>query len=123
MQCRICAPRRDLGGHLTDEEENGTKSRGSPQEWYPSLVDAKDGNADAVATIGLSGDLDTANPICNEFDTMEITGAEASPRQREFVSLFGNHGIVGSVCADDYEPYFTEAVSIIEGACDQFIPK
>jgi hypothetical protein len=29
---------------------------------------------------------------------------------------------MGSVCADDYVPFFTEAVGLIDTACDEYTP-
>ena len=48
--------------------------------------------------------------------------AEPAPRLREFTQSFG-YGSVGPVCAADYAPFFEAAVSVIESACDDFIPQ
>ena len=41
-------------------------------------------------------------------------------RVMDFTNMF-THGFVGRIC-DDFGPYFTEAVSVVGGACDGFVP-
>jgi hypothetical protein len=36
--------------------------------------------------------------------------------------MFGDNGVVGSVCEADYAPFFSSAVSVIQSACDDFVP-
>src|SRR5690606_7269303 len=88
---------------ITDEEDN-MKSPGDPQAWYDALVANKNGNADAVSVLGLFGDGDLPNGICQPLQN--DVGAEPAPRLREFVELFGDRGVAGSICADDYIPFF-----------------
>ena len=46
-------------------------------------------------------------------------GAEPSPRLREFVDSFGDHGVAGSVCADSYQQFYLDAVGIIDTKCEE----
>ncbi|SFD64274.1 His Kinase A (phospho-acceptor) domain-containing protein [Nannocystis exedens] len=80
-------------------------------------------DADAVVVLGLVGDGNLDGGLCpaGGGPNMDGTGAEASPRLQEFVDLFEN-GVIGSVCATDYTPFFTEAVGVIDFACDVFEP-
>lgn len=101
-------------------------SSGNPDTWVAAVVAAKAGNEAAAVVLSLLGDcdlggscqgivLDTANPAA------PVTGAEPAPRIRQFTESFG-FGSVGPVCAADYTPFFLDAVSVIESACDDFVP-
>ena len=103
-----------------------TNSTGSPAAWKEAIVDAKSGDATSAVVLALIGDcdaegtcpgiaLDVLNPAA------PITGAEPAPRLREFATSF-EYGTVGPVCAADYAPFFEEAVSVIESACEDFVP-
>ncbi len=114
---------------ITDEDDNGPNandlegdSAGSPQAWVDALVEAKHGNRDAVIAMSLIGDGDTPDGICTPLDPATFEGAEPAPRIREFTQLWGEHGIVGSVCADSYVAFFESAVETIGSACDEFVP-
>jgi hypothetical protein len=104
---------------ITDEEDNG-KSQGDPTTWMQAVLDAKNGNQDGVVPLGLVGDTDLPGGICQPYNNGG--GAEPAPRLREFVSLF-DHGMWGSVCASDYAPFFLDAVSVIDTACDEYVPE
>jgi hypothetical protein len=115
---------------ITDEDDNGPHaddlegdSMGSPQVWYDALVQAKNGNDNAVVAMALIGDGDTPTGICEPLDPETYLGAEPAPRIREFVGLWGDHGIVGSVCSDTYVDFFQSAVETIGSACDEFVPE
>lgn len=107
-----------------DANEDGkTGSPGGPQEWYDALVAAKGGNADAVVVLGLVGDGNMNGGACDqdaEADKEGLAGSPA-PRLQEFVGKF-THGAIGSVCADDYAPFFTSGIGLIDQACDAFAP-
>ena len=106
---------------ITDEDDNaGGGSLGTPDGWKAALVAAKKGDPTAVVVLGLFGNGDLPNAICPPL--MENTGAEPSPRLRQFVDSFGDKGIAGSVCAPSYKDFFQKAVAIIDNTCDGFIP-
>jgi hypothetical protein len=101
---------------VTDEDDNaGDGSSGSPDLWRQALIDAKNGNEDAIVVLGLFGDDDLPNAICQG-------GAESSPRLRQFVDSFGDKGLFGSICAPDYDTFFQMAVDTIDTTCDEFMP-
>jgi hypothetical protein len=106
---------------ITDEEDI-MKSPGTPATWYQHLVDVKNGNPDAVVVLGLIGDNDLPNAQCPPFDPDQGQGAEPSPNLRSFVQMFGDKGVLGSVCAPNYGPFFVDAVSVIDVTCDEFEP-
>ena len=101
---------------ITDEEDR--RSRGEPEEWRQLLLDRKYGNPDALVMLGLVGDnnLDAGllGGPCRALD------ADGAPRLQRFVNSLS--GVLGSVCAPDYAPFFETAVSSIDTACDEFVP-
>jgi hypothetical protein len=117
---------------ITDEEDDhqapgpgspgGSGSPGEPADWYAELLAAKGAREDAVVVLGLIGDTDQPGAVCAPLSALQGTGAEPSPRLRDFVGRFGARGHAGSVCAPDYTPFFAEAVSVVDAACDEFIP-
>jgi hypothetical protein len=101
---------------VTDEDDNaGDGSSGGVDIWRQALIDAKNGNEDAIVTLGLFGDDDLPNAICNG-------GAETSPRLRQFLESWGDKGLFGSICAQDYDDFFQAAVDLIDTTCDEFMP-
>ncbi len=106
---------------ITDEEDV-EKSPGDPASWYADLVAIKNGDPSAIVVLGLIGDTGQPGAVCQPFDDEGVNGAEDGVRLRQYVQLFGDHGVLGSVCAADYAPFFTDAVGIIDLACDEFEP-
>jgi hypothetical protein len=100
---------------ITDEDDNpGDGSEGNVEGWRNALISAKHGDEKAVVVLGLFGDGDPMGGTCS--------GAEASPRLRQFVDSWGDLGFSGSVCAASYQPFFAEAVGLISTACEDFVP-
>lgn len=91
---------------------------GSPQQWYDAVVSAKLGVAQNIVVLGLIGTEDAgfADGGCF-WDSPPRTS-----RFREFVDLFGERGLQGNVCEEDYNSFFAEAVGLIDTACDDFVP-
>jgi hypothetical protein len=100
-------------------------SAGDPMSWIDQVVASKN-DEDAIVVLGLLGDCD-AGGICPGISVdlfnpdTPITGAEPAPRLRLFVGSFP-FGSLGPICAPDYSPFFEDAVSVIESACDEFVP-
>ncbi len=93
---------------ITDEDDDqGDGSEGTPASWKTALVSAKNEDPEAIVMLGLFG-----HDGC----------AEKSVRLEEFAASFGDHGFTGSICADSYDAFFADAVAIIEGTCDDFMP-
>jgi hypothetical protein len=89
-------------------------STGDPMSWYDGVIAAKLGipeNAAALALVNYVGG--PCEPTYGYDDGANIV---------EFVSHFGENGFLGGICEVDYGPIFTEAVGIIEGACENFVP-
>jgi hypothetical protein len=103
---------------ITDEEDL-QKSMGDPASWKQALVAAKNGNEKAVVPLALVGDSDMQQAVCPPYDQ---DGAEGAPRLRQWAESFP-YGSWGSVCTPDYTDFFHDAVSVIDTACDDFIPE
>ena len=80
------------------------------------LLAAKNNDENAIVMLGLIGDPDVANGVCTV-----MGDAEGSPRLRTFAESFV-YGSWGSICAMNYTPFFHDAVSVIDTACDDFQP-
>ena len=98
---------------IISDEDDVDQSMGNPASWKQALVDAKGGNEEAVVVLGLVGDGGAMGGQC--------PGDVDAPALRSFTESFP-YGVVGSVCAPDYSPFFVQAVSVIDTACDEFVP-
>jgi hypothetical protein len=107
---------------ITDEDDDPTDSWGTPNDWYAELAEAKNGDDQAIVVLGLFGDNDQPDGICEPLSHDFAVGAEAAPRLREFVGMWGARGHAGSICSGDYAPFFMAAVDSIGQACDDFVP-
>ena len=90
-------------------------SPGDPTTWKQAIVNAKNGDEKAAVVLGLVGDNGLPGAIC----TNQL--AEASPRLRQFADSF-TYGSWGSICSLDYTPFFHDAVTVVDSACDDFTP-
>lgn len=116
---------------ITDEEDDHEVdgcnqlpqqgSDGEPAGWFQSIVAAKGGNEKNVVMLALVGP-DGAD-ACPPLDKCAggIQGAEVATRILEFTNMF-TFGFVGQVCAPSYDTFFQDAVSVIQSACDDFVP-
>ena len=90
------------------------EDEGVPQEWYDAVVAAKKGNVQSIVVAGLT--LVPEDPDCA--GNGDIKGMH----WQEFVTMWGDHGLMSTICAADYAPFFAQAVDIIDDACDNFVP-
>jgi hypothetical protein len=111
---------------ITDEDDAGNDpymtSPGDPSGWYNDLSAVKDYDPNALVVLGLLGDTDDPDGLCEPYSEGSGEGAEHATRLREFVGHFGDKGLTGSVCAPSYATFFEEAVALIDTTCDDFIP-
>jgi hypothetical protein len=111
---------------ITDEEDTNTDdpgegSPGEPADWYNAVVAAKGGVPTAAVVLGLVGDGNRPGGLCPPLGGIYDDAADPAPRLQAFVEMFPR-GVIGSVCASDYTPFFLEAVSVIDHACEEFVP-
>ncbi|MEE9383750.1 MAG: hypothetical protein V3V08_10080 [Nannocystaceae bacterium] len=108
---------------ITDEEDDDEDgeglwgSDGEPDDWFDAVIDAK-GKMENVVALSLIGTSPPNN--CPTWDGS--SGAEVGTRIREFTEMFGAHGVIGDVCAEDYGGFFSDVMELIEQACDDFDP-
>lgn len=103
---------------ITDGDDES--SSGNPETWRQTLLDAKHNDPKALVVLGLVGDNNLDQGLrggpCSFFE------AGGAPALQSFAQSFGERGLLASVCAEDYSPFFEEAVSTIDTACDEFVP-
>lgn len=93
----------------SDEQRQGV-----PQQWYEDLLAVKCGREDAIVMLVLTGDYGQEDGVCTERQ-------QYSPKLIEFGELFGEQGFVGSICSDDYTPFFSAAVELVDRTCNDFM--
>ncbi len=102
---------------ITDSDDRA--SIGNPETWRAALIARKGGDEGAIVVLGLVGDNNLDEPLpggpCGFFGTV------GAPNLQAFVQSL-EQGSLASVCADDYSPFFAEAVSSIDTACNEFVP-
>ena len=108
---------------LTDEDD-AEHSQGGPQQWYDAVVAAKVGLPDNVVVLSLVWDDSNGNPYnctSNGLPPLIPGDQEYGATIVQFTQMFTN-GSVGNICATDYGPFFMDAISVIESACNDFKP-
>lgn len=92
---------------IGDEYDN---SPGTPMSWYDDVVAARSGIPENVVVVSI---IDGPGNPC---------GFGASVDRQIFTTLWGDNGFEVPICIADYAPYFQEAISIIDVACENYIP-
>jgi hypothetical protein len=87
---------------------------GTPAQWYQSVLDAKLGDPSSVVMLGLTP----------AWDGCADGGNTKGTHWKEFVEMWGDHGVHGNVCgtAQEYVAFFQSAVGTIDQACDDYQP-
>ena len=94
---------------ITDESDS--TSPGSPMSWYQAVVDAKLGIPENVVVVSL---VNVPGSGCNGFDPAQGIA--------DFTAMFGVNGFLAEICLPDFASIFTQAVGIIDVACDNYVP-
>ncbi|MCA9711871.1 MAG: VWA domain-containing protein [Myxococcales bacterium] len=76
--------------------------------WHQAILDAKNGDPEAVVVIGFVPYDDTSCTFMN----LE------SPNLIDFVMSFGDQGVLASICEADFGPTFSSAVQTIVTSCE-----
>ena len=101
---------------LIGDEDDAT-SGGDPSAWRQALVNAKGGSDTSIVFLGLIGGDGSAAPS----SACVASDVDAAPRLHELIRGF-SFGTTGDICAADYAPFFADAVSVIDTACEDFTP-
>ena len=88
-------------------------SAGTPEGWAASLIAAKGGYADGIVVVGL---LDTVGDFVGD-----QCGELPTDRTRQFIEGFPTH-VLGSYCEPDLGTRLSEAIGVIQTACEKFTP-
>lgn len=111
---------------ITDEEDDNTDapppqggSAGEPTDWYDAIIAAKNGRATNVVALGLIGGSPRF-PDCTALSA-NGQGAEQTSRLQKFFYAFDTH-YEGSVCAQGYDAFFSDALDKVSEGCMNFIP-
>lgn len=107
----------EVDGCLQDPQSG---SPGEPADWFNAVVAAKGGVETNIVTLALVG---PQNPACPALDKCSggIQGAEVATRVLQFTQMF-TYGSVGQICAASYKQFFSAAISVIDSACENFMP-
>ena len=110
----------EVDGCLQDPQPG---SNGEPAGWYAGLVATKGGVEENIVVLALVGPDGPDPAPCPALDKCSggIVGAEVANRIISFTEMFTN-GFIGRVCEPSYAAFFSEAVGVIETACDNFVP-
>ena len=79
-----------------------------------------------MAGDGATGTPDTEAPEDNECPELDkcgggIDGADVTTRLNAFTEMF-TFGFLGRVCEPSYDAFFTQAIDVIDAACEGFTP-
>lgn len=99
-------------------DEDDAVSSGEPEVWRDTLVQAKGGSDSSIVFLGLIGGEPTAGASVSCADG---ESPDPAPRLHSLIQSF-SFGTVGDICAADYAPFFAQAVSVIDTACEDFSP-
>ncbi len=90
----------------------GASPAGTPEEWASSLYSAK-GDKDKVVVLGIVNDRSVPNGVCEGEDGLEEWGDDVV----RFLHVEIEHSVLGSICADDYAPFFKSAMTQALNLC------
>jgi hypothetical protein len=97
-------------------DEDDSVSVGEPALWRQAIVQAKGGSDDSIVFLGLIGGQPSSG-----VSSCGATDSAPEPRLHSLIESF-SLGTVGDICAADYAPFFAQAVSVIDTACQDFEP-
>lgn len=104
---------------LTDEydgpdDPKGDGSLGDPESWRAAVIEAKGGLASNVAVVVITN---YAGGPCEPGDVFHD-----GVHMVTFAQSFGENGFVAGICEEDYSIPLAQAIEVILGACQDFVP-
>jgi hypothetical protein len=106
---------------ITNQDDDA--SSGTPETWRENLLALKGGDPSALVVLGFVGDNNVDGGLdggpCSPLLDFGTSGA---PKLQQLLQGL-DRGAAASVCADDYTPFFEQAVTDISTACEQFVPR
>ena len=129
LQPEINDPKKDYAcnsGFLRDDallvvtiiaDSYDNDSLGTVDEWIEALRASKGYDDDAFALLLLTTDVDV------DYQQLCYPNQFIQPKNRLRLLAEGvEHNFIGSICLEDYAPFFAEHVGAIVDLCDDFIP-
>jgi hypothetical protein len=109
---------------ITDEDDGpeagmppgSMGSPGDPPDWFNTVVGIKGNMEENVVVLSLLWGMPN-----NNCPNPPVSSERPGTRILEFTNMF-TYAFVGDSCANDYSPFFEEAISVIDDACDNFVP-
>jgi len=92
-------------------------SQGYPIDWAEDVLAAKSGDPDAAYLLVITTDADIPGHLCKP----EQVGLDGYGRLRTWADITP-HASIESICADDYVPFFEDALTTILELCESFVP-
>jgi hypothetical protein len=93
-------------------------SPGTPSDWFESVVDAKGGHPENAVVLSLVHYEGGPCPPPNGFADPAFFDGQ---NMVDFADEFGDNGFRAGICSD-YAAAFSQAVSVVAAACDNFVP-
>ena len=88
-----------------------------PEDWAADVLAAKGGDPDAAYLLVITTDIDIPGHLC----WPDQVALDEEGRLRTWAKLTPNAS-VQSICAEDYVPFFEDALSTILELCESFVP-
>lgn len=97
----------------------GDSFAGEPAEWAEVIYDAKNGDKDKVAVVGIVTDKTSPEDqsICGKVGSVDYATAV-----EQFLHFEIKHAVPGSYCADTYVPYFEQGLELALALCGEQPP-
>lgn len=97
----------------TDDDD----SLDGPKEWAADVLATKNDDPDATYLLVITTDIDIPGHLC----WPEQVGLDEESRLRTWAKMTPNAS-VQSICAEDYVPFFEDALGSILELCESFVP-
>ena len=88
-----------------------------PEDWAADVLAAKNGDPDAAFLLVITTDSDIPGHLC----WPEQVGLDTYGRLRTWADITP-HASIQSICAEDYVPFFEDALGTILELCESFVP-
>ena len=88
-----------------------------PKDWAADVLAAKNGDPDAAFLLVITTDSDIPGHLCDPDDV----GLDTYGRLRTWADITP-HASIQSICAEDYVPFFEDALGTILELCESFVP-
>ncbi len=88
-----------------------------PEDWAADVLAAKNGDPEAAYLLVITTDVDIPGHLC----WPEQVGLDEEGRLRTWANMTP-HASVQSICAEDYVPFFEDALGRILDLCESFVP-